>query len=62
MRLYSIASPIIIIPANASSNKCKKTHQNMLFDDGAVTRVGLVKKKVDGYELIIDDIYGRVIP
>ena len=33
-----------------------------MFDDGAVTKVGLGKKYVDGSVLLTYDIYGSTIP
>ena len=33
-----------------------------LLDDGAVTKVDLGKKYVDGYVLLTSDIYGDAIP
>ena len=50
------------MPTNASPNKCKKTHQNNLFDDGAVTKFGLRNKYMDRYLLLTDDIYDGAIP
>ena len=50
------------MPNDASAKKRKKTYPKTLFDDGAVTKVGLGKKCVDGSVILTDDIYGGAIP
>ena len=50
------------MPTDASTNKRQKTHQPIVFDDGAATKVGLGKKYADGSMLLTDDIYGGKIP
>ena len=47
---------------DAYARKPKKNHQTNVFEDGAVTKIGLGKKYVDGYVLLTDDIYGGAIP